>query len=265
MITSLQNPRVKRAVRLRHRRGRDRQGRIIVDGVREISRALTAGVHILELFICDRRCGEQGRLLVDSVSRTSAELLPVDVDVFEKLAFGDRAEGVIAVCRRPVMTLEQIMLQGDALVVVIQTVEKPGNVGAIMRTADAVGADAVILADGGTDPFNPNAIRASLGAVFAMPVCVVTGAAALAWSRQHGLALFAARVDAAIPYTKASYRAPCALILGSESAGLSDVWLADDITPVSLPMHGVVDSLNVSATAAVLLYEVLRQRSGRDS
>jgi TrmH family RNA methyltransferase len=265
MISSLQNARVKSAARLRGRRGRDRQRRIIVDGVRETARAFAAGVEILELFVCERLCSKEGSELVQAVSGGPSEVWTVRADVFEKLAFGDRSEGLVAVCRPPSVELDQIALDDNALVVVIQSVEKPGNVGAVLRSADAVGARAVVLADGGTDPFNPNAIRSSLGAVFAVPVCVASSEATLAWLRRHGLAMFAARVDGAVSYTQVSYCAPSAVILGSEATGLSDVWLADDITAVSLPMCGVVDSLNVSTTAAVLLYEALRQRAAADS
>jgi TrmH family RNA methyltransferase len=146
-------------------------------------------------------------------------------------------------------------------VAVLEGVEKPGNAGAVLRSADAAGVSAVIVADARTDLFNPNAIRASLGAIFSLPVCEATSADALAWLRQRRFAVFAARVDGAVPYTQADYRGPAAIVLGSEAAGLSPVWTGDDIQAVRLPMLGVVDSLNVSAAAAVLFYEARRQRT----
>lgn len=260
IITSLQNPRIKSAVELRRRRGRDKQDRVLIDGVREIRRAWDAGGELVEVFACPEKCDELGQRLLDDCDRQAVELVQVTAAVFEKLACGERAEGLIAVARIRPKSLADITLQSPALVVVLEGVEKPGNVGAVLRTADAAGVTAVVVADGGTDLYNPNIIRASLGAVFTVPVCSVTSADALAWLQRHGLRIFAARVDAAVDYAEVSYRGPCALVLGSEAWGLSAVWQDDAITAIRLPMLGVVDSLNVSTTAAVLCYEAVRQR-----
>ncbi|MCY2990359.1 MAG: RNA methyltransferase [Planctomycetota bacterium] len=259
-ITSLQNPRVKSAIELRRRRGRDQQDRVLIDGVREIHRALQAGVEFVEIFACPEQCDELGQRLLDDCDRQSIERVKVTAAVFEKLAFGNRAEGVIAVARIRPKSLADIRLPPSALVVVLEGLEKPGNVGAVLRTADAAGVTAVVVADGGTDLYNPNLIRASLGAIFTVPVCAVTSEAVLAWLHGHGLKIFAARVDAAVDYTAVSYRGPCALVLGSEAWGLSKAWQGAAITAIRLPMLGVVDSLNVSTTAAVLCYEAVRQR-----
>ena len=132
----------------------------------------------------------------------------------------------------------------------------------MLRTADAAGVSAVIVADGGTDLFNPNAIRASLGAIFTVPVCAASSRETLEWLKEKGLAIFAARVDGAVDYTSVSYRGPAAIVLGSEARGLSPVWQVPEVTAIALPMRGVIDSLNVSATAAVLFYEAARQRRG---
>ncbi|HMP05999.1 MAG TPA: TrmH family RNA methyltransferase, partial [Lacipirellulaceae bacterium] len=142
----------------------------------------------------------------------------------------------------------------------LEGIEKPGNVGAVLRSADGAGVDAVIVADGGTDLFNPNTIRASLGAVFKPNVCTATAAETLDWLRRLGLPMFAARPAATTSYAAADYRRGAALLLGSEAAGLSDLWTDPAVTPIALPMCGVADSLNVSATAAVLFYEARRQR-----
>ena len=138
--------------------------------------------------------------------------------------------------------------------------EKPGNLGAVLRSADAAGVSAVIVADGRTDLYNPNAIRASLGTIFTLPVCEAASGEVLAWLRQRKYNIFAARVDGSVAYTAVDYRGPTAIVLGSEAAGLSSIWTGDDIQAVRLPMLGVADSLNVSVTAAVLFYEALRQR-----
>lgn len=259
-ITSLYNPRVKDAIQLRRRRGRDQQQRVLIDGTREVSRALAAGVDILELFVCQDSCDQSARSLLEGCRQRSLKVSSVTAAVFEKLAFGERAEGIVAVAKLPGKSLGDIPSVSQALVVVIEAVEKPGNVGAVLRTADAAGATAVIAADARTDIYNPNAIRASLGAIFSVPCCQAASVETLAWLRQRQLRLLAARVDGAVDYTTVSYREPCAIILGSEAEGLSAVWDAKDITAVRLPMLGAVDSLNVSTTAAILLYEALRQR-----
>jgi len=143
---------------------------------------------------------------------------------------------------------------------VLERIEKPGNVGAVVRSADGAGVSAVILADAVTDLYNPNAIRASLGMIFTLPVCSTTTHEALAWLRKQSLQVLAARVDGAVPYTEIDYTLPTAIVLGSEATGLGDGWRAEGVTAVRLPVHGKADSLNVSATAAVLFYEALRQR-----
>jgi TrmH family RNA methyltransferase len=147
------------------------------------------------------------------------------------------------------------------LVAVLEGVEKPGNLGAVLRSADAAGVSAVIVADGRTDLYNPNAIRASLGTIFTMPLCEAAGGDVLAWLRERRFSILAARVNGAVPYTAVDYRGPTAIVLGSEAAGLSSIWTGDDIQAVRLPMLGAADSLNVSTAAAVLFYEALRQRS----
>ena len=201
--------------------------------------------------------------------------------MFEKLAFGQRAEGVLGVAEMPRPTLSlldikprPVVAPSDAgwggsstaaptasLVAVLEGVEKPGNLGAVLRSADAAGVSAVIVADGRTDLYNPNAIRASLGTIFTLPICEATSAEALAWLRERNLKIVASRVDGAVRYTEIDYRGPTAIVLGSEAAGLSSIWAAPDIVAVRLPMLGAADSLNVSVTAAVLFYEALRQRS----
>jgi TrmH family RNA methyltransferase len=180
--------------------------------------------------------------------------------VFDKLAYGQRRDGVVAVACRPDTSLARLQLPECPMVVVLVGVEKPGNVGAVVRSADGAGASAVIVVDRGGDPFNTNAIRASLGTVFSLPIAEADATATLAWLRQHRLALRAARPQASQLYSAVDWTGGSAIILGSEAAGLDDAWQADDIVPVALPMQGAADSLNVSVTAAVLCYEALRQR-----
>ncbi|NUQ65825.1 MAG: RNA methyltransferase [Pirellulales bacterium] len=260
-ITSVQNPRVKEAARLRDRRQREKQRRIIIDGARELIRAIGAGVRPVEVFVCRPLCqGEEARRVLEILPQTGTELMEVTEAVFEKVAFGNRGEGVVAVAETPAADLEGIVLPGNPLAAVLEGVEKPGNVGAVLRSADGAGVSAVIVADAQSDLYNPNAIRASLGTIFTMPVAEATAADTLAWLRRQGLRIFTARVDGAVPYTEADFRGPAAIVLGSESRGLTDVWRAPGVTALRLPMRGAADSLNVSATAAVLFYEALRQR-----
>ncbi len=262
MITSLQNPRVKAAVRLRDGRHRAKQGRILIDGARELLRAMDAEIQLLEVFVCEPLCeSEDARRVLAGLPECGAEILRVGKPVFEKLAFGERAEGVLGVAAMPRPSLSDLTLPRDPLVAVLEGVQKPGNVGAVLRSADAAGVSALIVADPGTDLYNPNAIRASLGTIFTLPVATATATQTLDWLRRNELTVFAARVDASVDYTEADFRGPAAIVLGSEAQGLTDVWSADEITPIRLPMLGAADSLNVSATAAVLFYEALRQRT----
>ena len=261
-ITSLTNPRVKAAVRLRDRRERDETGLTIVDGAREILRAIDRGVEVAEVFV--------SRGLVrspdarDATARLDAAQAPVrDVSdaVLAKIAFGDRSDGIVAVVRTPSTSLNEIALQTDPLVVVVERVEKPGNLGAILRTAAGAGVDAVVAADARTDLFNPNAIRASLGSIFSIPLASASSAEVLDWLAAHGVAPIAARVDADTHYTDVDLRGPVAIVLGSEADGLTEAWSDPRVTSVRIPMRGIADSLNVSVAAAVLLYEAVRQRT----
>jgi TrmH family RNA methyltransferase len=263
-ITSPHNPRVKAARQLRERKGRQRQGRILIDGARELIRAIGAGVELVEVFVCGELCqGDECRQALAAIARTRAERLDVTPGVFGKLAFGDRADGLLGVAATPRRTLDDLRLPADPLVAVLAGVEKPGNVGAVLRSADGAGLAAVIVADGGTDLFNPNTIRASLGTIFTLPVVAADADETIAWLRARSIRLFAARVEGAVPYTSVDLRGPAAIVLGSEAAGLSDEWTGPDVTAVLLPMRGAADSLNVSAAAAVLFYEALRQRTIR--
>jgi TrmH family RNA methyltransferase len=263
-ITSRQNERVKDAVKLRDRKGRERQGRIVIDGAREIARAIAAGVEIVEAFVCASvATSVEAHEAIELARGAGAAIATVTDEVFEKLCFGEGRDGLVAVARTPRRTLAGIVLPTTPLVAVIEGLEKPGNVGAIMRSADGAGVDAVIVADGHTDLFNPNAIRASLGTVFNAGVCAAKASETLAWLEGLALPIYAAKPQAAVMYADADYTRGAAIVLGSEAEGLSAAWDAAGVTPIGLPMRGIADSLNVSATAAVLFYEAQRQRLAR--
>jgi TrmH family RNA methyltransferase len=264
ILTSTANPRVTAATALRDRRARDRAGLTLVDGAREIRRALEAGVEVVEAFVCEPLlAGPDARGALDRLAIGSAPVQPVNERVFAKLAFGERAEGLIAVVRVPSIELDALTLPEDPLILVIEAVEKPGNLGAVLRSADGAGVDAVIAASPRTDLFNPNTIRASAGTVFSVRLATAPAEDVLAWLRRRGIRVVAARVDADRPYTDADLSGPLAIALGAETDGLTDSWSGDDIEAINLPMLGVADSLNVSVTAAVLAYEARRQHGAR--
>jgi len=216
---------------------------------------------VVEAFVCEPLlAGVDARAALDRLRAGSAPVRATSGSVFAKLAFGERAEGLVAVVRTPSMSLDTVVLPTEPLVVVIEGVEKPGNVGAVLRSADGAGVSAVVAASPRTDLFNPNAIRASAGTVFTVPLAAADTPDVLAWLRTGGLRIVATRVDAGRLYTEVDLTGPVALVLGAEADGLTDAWTADDIETVRLPMLGVADSLNVSVTAAILAYEARRQR-----
>jgi RNA methyltransferase, TrmH family len=262
-ITSPHNPRVKAAARLRDRKGRQQQQRIVIDGQRELTRALDAGIDVQEIFFAAHAVDQQPQLqtLLDRAEQTGARLLDTVPAVLEKLAFGNRNEGLVAIAATPQRNLNDLRLPELPLVVVLESIEKPGNVGAVLRSAEAAGVHALLLANPASDLFNPNTIRASLGAVFTVPCVAAAGMAIREWIRTQDLTILAARVDANAYWYQADMRQPLALVFGSEAQGLSSDWSDDQVTPLRIPMAGRVDSLNVSVAAAVLLFEAVRQRS----
>lgn len=263
-ITSLQNPRVKAAVRLRDRREREATGLTIIDGTRELARAIDASVEIVEAFVCHelvRTSDAQDCVRALAASPTVTWWVPPAV--LEKVAFGERAEGIVAIVRVPELALGALRLPlppREPMLAVVEGVEKPGNLGAIVRSADGAGLDAVIAADPRTDLFNPNAIRASLGTIFSMPCAAAATRDVAAWLRDRGIRAVAARVDATRLYSDVDLTGPLAIVFGSEAGGLTGAWDVPEVELVRLPMLGVADSLNVSVAAAVLFYEARRQR-----
>lgn len=261
-ITSTANPRVKAAAQLRNSRERAAQNRFTINGFREIGRALDAKIRIQEFFVCEELCDRaEYNPLVTRLEKSEAVRFDVPPPVYAVLAYGDREDGIIAVAEMKHCTLDDLELADNPLIAVVEGVEKPGNLGAVLRSADGAGVSAVIVADGGSDLYNPNVIRASMGTVFTLPVCGASSAELLAWLREHKFTIYAARVDGSVEYTACDYSGACAIVVGSESDGLSDAWRGDDIRAIRLPMHGVADSLNLSTAAAVLFYEARRQRS----
>lgn len=264
-LGSAHNPRVRAALGLREGRERRRRGLMLIDGAREVGRAMAAGIELVEVFVADElvATGQEARDALAAIRGTGTTIVPVTSELMGRMAFGHRADGLLAVARIPDASLDALGtgLPAEPSLLVLESVEKPGNLGAVLRTADGAGADGVIVADPRTDPWNPNTVRASMGTLFSVPLAVTDTAAARAWLTEHGIRLVAAVLGAPTRYTEADLRGPVAIVLGSEAHGLSDAWRGDDVTAVHIPMLGIADSLNVSATAAVLAYEALRQRA----
>lgn len=264
IIESSQNVRYRAALALREGRQRRATNRILVDGGREVGRALEAGVRAVELWVApDRVRDDEGAAALETAAALRVPALQASPELMARLSFGDRDDGLVLVAHAPSVALDDLELPSGALVGVVETIEKPGNLGAIMRTADGAGLDALIVTDPRCDPWNPNAIRASMGTLFTVPLAVCTTEAALELLRHEGIRIAAARVDGSVPYTDADLTGPLAIVLGSEADGLSPAWAGEDVTAIHIPMLGVADSLNVSVSAAILFYEARRQREAR--
>jgi TrmH family RNA methyltransferase len=260
-IGSRHNPRFRATLALRDSRERRERGLLLIDGAREIARALDAGVALVEAWVARERVSDRGLLgVLTAVEASGAPIVEATPVLLAKLAYGDRDDGIVAIATAPSDDLARLVLPPDPLVVVIEGVEKPGNLGAIVRSADGAGADAVIVADPAADPWNPNAVRASTGTVFSMPIAVCSSTEAREALAARAIAIVAADPDGDLPYDEVDLTGAVAIVLGSEASGLTDAWRDDVAARVRIPMQGVADSLNVSATAAVLLFEARRQR-----
>jgi TrmH family RNA methyltransferase len=255
-ITSLQNEMIKKALGLREARSRREEGMTIIDGAREIKRAFEAGIILDQIFYVK---GQQEDLL-KQLSAKKIKSVQVSSQVMEKLAYGQRHEGIIAVIKTPFVSLKDLKLSKEPLMVVLESLEKPGNLGAVLRTCDGVGVEAVLVCDPQTDVYNPNVIRSSTGVVFSIPVVCASSSEISSYLNSRKIKICASAPMAQKLYTQANFRGAWALVLGSETQGLSDYWLRQADLTVKIPMNGLADSLNVSTSAAIILYEALRQR-----
>ncbi|MFO7653971.1 MAG: RNA methyltransferase [Candidatus Krumholzibacteriia bacterium] len=260
-LTSLQNPRVKALVKLRQHRERERRRLTLLEEPLVIRRALEAGYPLQEVWVCPERLVDVE--LADLAAELERAGVPVQEAagaVLDKVSYRGSSDGLLAVAPQRRRLLADLQLGQRPLLVVLLAVEKPGNLGAVLRTADACGCDAVLVGDPGTDLYNPNVVRASRGALFTVPAVADTAAAVLAFLGERGIVRIAATPDASEPYTGVDLTGPTALVLGPEHGGLSAAHRQECDRAVRVPMLGVVDSLNVATTAAVVLYEALRQR-----
>ena len=262
VLTSPQNQRVKQLVRLRDRRPRDRAGVFLIEGYRALLRALEQQVPIAELYICPSLFQGDGEAdLIDRCRGVGTAVYETSAAVFRKVAYRDRPEGLLAVAPQRHLGLDQAALGSIPLVLVAEAIEKPGNLGTMLRAADATGVDALVLCDPCTDLFNPNVVRASTGALFSVPVIETESTAALAWLKACEIPILAATPHGRDLYTDVDMSGPLAIAVGAEQYGLSNEWLDQADLQVRIPMLGMADSLNVSSATTLLLYEAVRQRS----
>lgn len=260
-ITSTTNPKVKHLVRLRDRRARDDTGTFVIEGYRAVLRALDAGVELHELYTCpDLFLGANEGAVIDRATAAGARHIEVAEAPFRKAAYRDRPEGLLAVAPHLPTALEDLTIPPDALLLVVEAIEKPGNLGTMLRTADGAGVDAVIVTDPTTDPFNPNVVRASTGSLFTVPLVVTSTEAAMARLDAEEVRTVATTPDTERAHWEADYQGSVAVVVGSEQFGLSDGWLAGASEQVRIPMAGTADSLNAAMAAGVVLFEAVRQR-----
>lgn len=263
VIQSRQNPRVQALARLRDRAERTARGLFIAEGFRELARAIERKVEVAELYFCPAMFrGPEAAELVTNARAAGVDCCELGVSAFEKVSGREGPDGLLGVARTWDCSLGRLGLSANPLLLVAESVEKPGNLGALLRTADSAGCDALIVCDPITDVFNPNVVRSSQGAVFSVPVAVCASAEAVAWLRSKGIRTLATSPAATMAFWDADCRGPSALVLGSEKDGLSEFMLGSADGRISIPQAGLSDSLNVSSAAAIVLFEAVRQRRG---
>lgn len=257
IITSTQNVRVKHVVALQQKSAlRRKEGLFVVEGRRELIHCLEAGYKVIECFILENL--ERLETL-----ENLSPLFPVSPQVYEKMAYRGSTEGVIAVVREKQLSLDDLRLSSNPLVIVLERVEKPGNLGAVLRSADAAKADAVIICDPLTDLYNPNLIRSSIGAVFSVPCVACSSEACIDFLKARGIQILTAQLQDSSLYYDTDMRRGTAIVMGTESTGLTDQWRQAADAHIRIPMLGKLDSLNVSVSAAILLFEAVRQRQSK--
>lgn len=257
LITSHQNPKIKNILALEKARERRLQNVFVIEGLKELALAVEGKYNISSVFFCPEIVDVKN---IQSIINQENLLIPVQQSVFEKIAYRESSGGVVAVAEQKKHTLENVRLRKNPIILVLESVEKPGNLGAVLRTADAANIDAVIICDPQTDFYNPNVIRSSIGCIFTTPIASATSEETIAWLKKHGVRLFATYLKASRPYFEIDFTGPTAIIMGTESTGLSDLWVKEADATIIIPMQGKIDSMNVSTAAAVIVFEATRQR-----
>jgi len=264
-ISSLQNPIVKQILHLRDRRERDKSKLFLIEGYREILRAFDAGWTFDTLLICSQLfLGSNEDALIQKIASCGTKVITTVDKVFHKISYRDRPDGLLAIAPQRTLTLNDLENPAKESIlpfyIVAEAIEKPGNLGTILRSSDAVGVDGLIVCDRCTDIYNPNVVRASVGTLFTVPTVEAQGEETLLWLKERGIAILAATPQAKHEFTQVDLVRPLAIAVGTEQLGLSERWMQQADLQVRIPMKGVADSLNVAMATTLLLYEVLRQR-----
>ena len=264
-ITSAQNPKIKDFLALQEKsRLRREKGLFVVEGRRELLHCLEAGFSPRTIFVCEEILGAGEMEAVLGAAGEGCTVFSVSANVYDRMAYRSGTEGVTAIMQARNLRLEELRFRNEEpLIVVVEAVEKPGNLGAILRSADAAGADAVIVCDPLTDLYNPNLIRASIGAVFSVPVVAASSAETIEWLRSRGVTIFTAQLQDSSWYYDCDMKKATAIVMGTEATGLTGIWRVAADRHIRIPMLGKLDSLNVSVSAAVLLFEAVRQRNSK--
>lgn len=258
-ITSLQNSRIKNIVKLSKSRERQEQNLFFFEGAREMSLALVSGYEIDSVFVCPELFDKTDYPdVLDAISEN--KLFEVSAAVFEKIAYREGSDGLLVLAKPKGHSLQDMKLSKNPFIIILEAVEKPGNLGAILRTADAAQVDAVIICDPATDLYNPNAIRSSVGCLFTVQTAICTSQEALTYLQKKEIKSFAAELQASHWYQDTDFTLPSAIVMGTEADGLTDFWLRNADARIKIPMRGKIDSLNVSVSTAVLTFEAMRQR-----
>ena len=261
IITSPQNPLIKNVILLSEKpRERKSQNLIVIEGIRETRLAINAGFVITDLLYCKDLIREDDLAAFTQNEDPSFEPVEVPAVIYNRMAYRNDHGGIIALAVPKRIEFDDLELRANPLILVLESVEKPGNLGALLRTADAANLDAVIICDPQTDMYNPNAIRSSIGCIFTMPVVTSSSEETIKWLRSKKITSFGTALTAKEFYHQTDFTKPSAIIMGSEAFGLSDLWLEKSDALVKIPMSGKIDSMNVSASAAIVVFEALRQR-----
>ena len=265
-LTSSHNPKIKQLLRLRERRERDRLHYFLIEGYRELLRAVDGDIDIDQLFISPEHfLGSNEKTLIEKLVSRGTELFSVSPSLFSKISYRDRPDGLIGVAKQQKRSLKDITLSSQPFLMIAEAIEKPGNLGTILRSSDAVGVDAFIVCDRCTDVYNPNVVRSSVGTLFTVPVVEAESEETIHWLKEKKIQIVATTPHASQEYTDVDLTGPVAIVVGTEQLGLSEKWLKTSDISLRIPMKGKADSLNVATASTLLLYEVLRQRSHQNS
>ncbi|BDD01740.1 RNA methyltransferase [Persicobacter psychrovividus] len=263
-INAPSNERIKRLIKLQSKsRERKKNQLFVVEGTKEVTFAIENGLVVEELYYSKEKTVQEHLTAVEQCCTAKGlrpQWLACSNNVFSKIAYREGTSEMVGIVKMRSQQLEDLPLGENPLLMVCEGMEKPGNLGALLRTADAAGVSAVIMADAQVDLYNPNAIRSSVGCIFSMPVAFDTSENVIKFLREKGIKIYVTHIEAAAPYYEQDYKGPCAIIAGSEAWGVTDLWAEESDQNIVIPMRGINDSLNVSVAAAVVTFEAVRQR-----